>query len=173
MNKTEFLEELRDKMLAEGADALTAENLAYYDSYIEEQRAAGKSESEVLEELGSPSLIARSILEAAGYKVDGIPDRRPGGDAGFARDGERTFDGEERGAFHEAEDRVRGQGEAARPGGGFIRINPLSAVLIGLGILLLLILFFTGLLLLLSPFLLPILLIWLLFRLLFGRDERF
>lgn len=78
MNKAEFLAELRERMAAEGADALIPENLNYYDRYISEQCEKGKTEQEVLEELGNPALIARSILEAAGYEVDGIPDRREG-----------------------------------------------------------------------------------------------
>ena len=32
----------------------------------------------MLAELGNPALIARSILEAAGYELDGIPDQDPG-----------------------------------------------------------------------------------------------
>ena len=36
----------------------------------------------MLAELGNPALIARSILDAAGFQVDGIPDRNPEGDLG-------------------------------------------------------------------------------------------
>ena len=36
----------------------------------------------MLAELGNPALIARSILDAAGFQVDGMPDRNPEGDLG-------------------------------------------------------------------------------------------
>ena len=78
MTKQEFLEGLRERLLEEGADVLVPENLNYYDSYIEEEKQKGRTEEDVLEELGNPVLIARSILEAAGYEVDGIPDSDPG-----------------------------------------------------------------------------------------------
>ena len=78
MTKQEFLEGLRERLLEEGADVLVPENLNYYDSYIEEEKQKGRTEEDVLAELGNPVLIARSILEAAGYEVDGIPDEGPG-----------------------------------------------------------------------------------------------
>ena len=78
MTKQEFLEGLRERLLEEGADVLVPENLNYYDSYIEEEKQKGRTEEDVLAELGNPALIARSILEAAGYELDGIPDQDPG-----------------------------------------------------------------------------------------------
>lgn len=78
MTKQEFLEGLRERLLEEGADVLVPENLNFYDSYIEEEKQKGRTEEDVLAELGNPVLIARSILEAAGYEVDGIPDGGPG-----------------------------------------------------------------------------------------------
>lgn len=78
MSKQEFLQELRERLLAEGADGLVSENLSYYERYIDSETAKGRSEDEVIEELGGANAIAHSILEAAGYTVDGIPDVRPG-----------------------------------------------------------------------------------------------
>ena len=78
MTKQEFLSGLEERLLEEGADVLVPENLSYYSSYIEEEKGKGRTEEDVLEELGNPALIARSILEAAGYEVDGIPDEQPG-----------------------------------------------------------------------------------------------
>ena len=78
MTKQEFLEGLQERLLEEGADVLVPENLNYYDSYIEEEKQKGRTEEDVLAELGNPALIARSILEAAGYELDGIPDQDPG-----------------------------------------------------------------------------------------------
>lgn len=74
MTKQEFLAELEERLRAEGADALVSENLNYYSSYIDSETAKGRSEDEVIEELGGPNAIAHSVLDAAGYQVDGIPD---------------------------------------------------------------------------------------------------
>lgn len=82
MTKQEFLDELALRLREEGAERLVAENVDYYRSYIDEEVAKGRREEEVLSELGNPALIARSILDAAGYRVDGVPDRNPDGDLG-------------------------------------------------------------------------------------------
>lgn len=96
MTKQEFLDELAVRLREEGADRLVAENVAYYRSYIEEEVAKGRREEEVLSELGNPSLIARSILDAAGYQVDGVPDQNPEGDRGRDAGGYYRAQGEER-----------------------------------------------------------------------------
>ena len=41
------------------------ENLRYYDSYIMEEAAKGQTEDEVIESLGGPRIIARTIMDAA------------------------------------------------------------------------------------------------------------
>ena len=41
------------------------ENLRYYDSYIMEEAAKGQTEVEVIESLGGPRIIARTIVDAA------------------------------------------------------------------------------------------------------------
>ena len=41
------------------------ENLRYYDSYIMEEAAKGQTEDEVIESLGGPRIIARTIVAAA------------------------------------------------------------------------------------------------------------
>ena len=40
------------------------ENLRYYDSYIMEEAAKGQTEDEVIESLGGPRIIARTIVDA-------------------------------------------------------------------------------------------------------------
>ena len=41
------------------------ENLRYYDSYIMQAAAKGQTEDEVIESLGGPRIIARTIVDAA------------------------------------------------------------------------------------------------------------
>lgn len=63
MTKAEFLEALEQK-LAEEMDAESVRrNLRYYESYIDSAIRDGRSEQAVLEELGSPLLIARTIVD--------------------------------------------------------------------------------------------------------------
>lgn len=74
MKKAEFLQELRETLAGEVSAAVIQENIAYYDSYISEQTASGRSEEAVLEEIGSPRLIARTIIDSqeAAQGTDGV-----------------------------------------------------------------------------------------------------
>ena len=64
MNKTEFLEILGGKLSEELPRALVISNLQYYESYINGAVRGGKKEQTVMDELGDPGLIARSIIDA-------------------------------------------------------------------------------------------------------------
>ena len=57
MSKQQFLDELAARLREEGAELLVAENLNFYRSYIEEEVAEGRSEEEVLAELGNDAGI--------------------------------------------------------------------------------------------------------------------
>lgn len=63
MSKQEFLETLRRALARELSESEVADNINYYWNYIEQQIAMGKSEEQVLQELGDPRLIARTILQ--------------------------------------------------------------------------------------------------------------
>lgn len=76
MNKREFLDSLRAALATRVSASETAENVSYYEDYINTQRRMGKSEEEVIRSLGDPRLLARSIAEAskhagAGWTQDG------------------------------------------------------------------------------------------------------
>ncbi len=70
MSKQEFIKELNRALQGEVDRSIIAENVAYYESYIEEQIARGISEQTVLEQLGSPVLIARTIIDTNGGTGD-------------------------------------------------------------------------------------------------------
>ncbi len=71
MSKQDFLNSLR-AVLGNGLGAAAAEeNVKYYEEYISAQVRMGKSEDEVLRELGNPKLIARSIIDARGNSAGG------------------------------------------------------------------------------------------------------
>ena len=66
MTKRQFMEELRSSLEGMVSQAVIQENMNYYEDYINEQIRNGKNEQDVLNELGSPRLIARSIIDAKG-----------------------------------------------------------------------------------------------------------
>lgn len=63
MNKAEFLETLGEKLSEDLPSPLVISNLQYYESYINGAIQGGRTEQEVLEELGDPHLIARTIVD--------------------------------------------------------------------------------------------------------------
>lgn len=65
MTKQEFLSGLETALSGEVSQQVFLENMRYYRGYIEDELRKGRSEAEVLEELGSPRLIARTIIDAA------------------------------------------------------------------------------------------------------------
>lgn len=97
MNRTEFIERLQ-RALAGGVNSLrVAENVQYYREYIDTEIRKGRSEAEVLESLGDPRLLAKSIIEA---------NKR----AGISEGTNRTYDEEtveDRYAEREMDGRVR------------------------------------------------------------------
>lgn len=63
MTKQEFLEILGKSLKRELSDVQVEENLRYYDQYIAQQMRSGRTEADILSELGDPRLIARTILQ--------------------------------------------------------------------------------------------------------------
>lgn len=64
MTKQEFLEELKNALMGEVPAEVMMDSYRYYSTYIDEEVRKGRTEKEVLDELGKPSLIARSIVTA-------------------------------------------------------------------------------------------------------------
>lgn len=65
MRRQEFIKELQARLEGELSPAQVQEHIRYYDEYIREGVSAGKTEDEMTASLGSPLLIAKSILETA------------------------------------------------------------------------------------------------------------
>lgn len=64
MDRIEFTEKLQ-RALAAGLDSSrVADNVRYYQEYIDSEMRKGRSESEIMEQLGDPRLLAKSIIEA-------------------------------------------------------------------------------------------------------------
>lgn len=63
MTRYEFTERLRTALMGEVPATVIEENIQFYDRYISDEIARGKSEEEVLASLGDARLIAKTILE--------------------------------------------------------------------------------------------------------------
>lgn len=64
MNRHEFLKQLEHALGAEMSPAKVRGHIDYYRSYIAEEMQNGKSEKEVMDLLGDPWVIARSIIDS-------------------------------------------------------------------------------------------------------------
>ncbi len=64
MNKAEFLGKLKEYLGSYNIDrSVINENLDYYSIYIDSQVNKGRSEEDVIKELGEPTIIGRSIID--------------------------------------------------------------------------------------------------------------
>ena len=99
MDRAEFLRELEEALAGEVSPATAAENLRYYDAYIAEEAAKGRDEAEVIEEIGGPRIIARTIIDSQGGG-SGRQDFGDGGwqDTGGYREPDAYYEGRREGA---------------------------------------------------------------------------
>lgn len=65
MKKKEFLDALRDQLSGQLPEQKVNSHIKYYQEYFETQIKNGSTEEEVLEKLGSPLLIAKTLLDTA------------------------------------------------------------------------------------------------------------
>lgn len=72
MTKREYIEKLRIALSGKASPRQVAENMRYYEDYINVEIRKGRSEEEVLAALGDPRLIARTIAEAHGRENGGF-----------------------------------------------------------------------------------------------------
>ena len=72
MSKQEFIDRLRTALNGRLPAAKVEETVSYYQDYINTEIRKGKSEEEVLEALGDPRLIARTIIQTSGSESSGV-----------------------------------------------------------------------------------------------------
>lgn len=68
MDRGTFIETLRRALYGKIDDFTLEDHIRYYDNYICQELEKGRSEKEILEELGDPRLIARTILDTSGAR---------------------------------------------------------------------------------------------------------
>lgn len=120
MDKAEFIEKLQHALAGGLSSSLVAENVRYYQEYIDSEIRKGKSEAEVLEMLGEPRLIAKSIIEA---------NKRAGVNEGT----NRTYDEETSGsyggsAYHYGDGNPYSGGSGGNFSGGYSQGNRQDSV---------------------------------------------
>ena len=67
MDRRQFLDELQRALSSDLAPQYIQENIEYYNNYIRSEIAKGRTEDEVLDELGDPWILARTIKDSKGY----------------------------------------------------------------------------------------------------------
>ena len=63
-DRYEFLEKLKQNLSGRVDGTTLQETISYYQEYFEIQMRSGKSEQEILEQLGDPRLLAKTIYQA-------------------------------------------------------------------------------------------------------------
>lgn len=63
MSKTEFLDILYNQLSGQMPEGSVAAHVQYYRNYIEDEQQKGRTETDILNDLGDPRLIARTLLD--------------------------------------------------------------------------------------------------------------
>ena len=90
MTRYEFTERLRNALMGEVPATVIEEHIRFYDRYISDEIAKGKSEEEVLAGLGDARLIAKTILET--WQSDDTDLEYHGSEAGQNQNSYETYE---------------------------------------------------------------------------------
>lgn len=99
MTKQKFLNGLKEALVGEVSPAEVNNQLLYYERYIDDEIKKGRTEQQILEELGEPRLIAKTI-------VDAKENIYRGREAYYYQEGETSQPEEQRIAWNEKNNRV-------------------------------------------------------------------
>ena len=69
MRQEEFLKIFQEALAGKISDRIIQENANYYRVYIKNEIASGKTEEEVLQLLGDPRLLAKTIEESNKFEI--------------------------------------------------------------------------------------------------------
>ena len=150
MTREEFITQLRLTLQGKVSSEKVQENISYYNEYINGEMQKGKSEAEVLQLLGDPALLAKTIIAAD--------------DAGKHQQS-TIYDVDEDGHTSKKEKRDQTSG-FGYSGGGKVHMfrmdkwwHKLLLILMVIMILLFVVAVVTGLIRIFAPFVLPIVVI--------------
>lgn len=148
MNRLEFLEKLKESLEQDLGPQAVQDNVNYYNQYIIDEVRGGKTESEVIEMLGDPWIIARTVIDAGAGQ------------------------GREEYVYETPQNRQQGRESS----GSSLRVFALDTwwkklllILCVVGVVMLVFAIVSGIVSLIAPILIPVLIIAILLRLLRGR----
>lgn len=151
MDRREFIDKLQRTLAGGLSSSLVAENVRYYEEYIDSEIRKGKSEAEVLGALGDPRLLAKSIIEA---------NKRTGENYGF----NRGFDEEVSDAAGERQrDKAASGGRMVMLPGWLILLIVTVAVIVVIGVV-------TSLLAVFAPVIIAVLVVLLVVKIFQGKN---
>ena len=161
MTRSEFLEKLREALSNDLNNQVVQEHIRYYDSYIAEEVSKGRSEEEVIAELGDPWVLAQTVIDMSestgGYRE---------GDSGYETAGSRRSDNQ--GYRQEYSSAGRRDTHVFQIDSWWKKLLVLLGII---GILVLVVAVIGGIFSLLAPFIVPILIIVLVMKLI-GDNRR-
>ncbi len=153
MTKSEFLAQLKKALQNNLSSSAVQENMDYYDRYIIEETAKGKSEQEVVDMLGDPWILARTITDASDG-TDWETVHETGNDRSTSSYGERSRE-QNRSGMHMS--------------GVSTWVRGILLVLFVVMVLMLIVSIVSGVVSFLAPVLVPILIVMFVIRLFGGR----
>ena len=92
MTQKDFVQQLEQALVGELSHSLVKENMDYYQQYIKDEMEKGRTEDEVVNSLGDPWAIAKSIIQAQ-ESQDGFGSNYRGNMEQYSWDDERSADG--------------------------------------------------------------------------------
>lgn len=170
MRKEEFLQTLRRALTGDVPPRVVEEHIRYYDSYIGEEVRKGRTEEEVIREIGDPRLIARTIEDT----TDGA------GEGRYQDQSSYEYGGGEGGSGYGSGSHGRGPYMDRDPGPGrsfhLFRLDKwygkLLALLVVFAVIYVVFSIIGGIFALLMPFIGPLFLIWLIVTIIRNSTRR-
>lgn len=83
MTRFEFTKILRKTLSGRVSHEIVNENVAYYETYIDTEIKKGRSEREILQELGDPRLLAKTIIDTTDERETVLEDDAKTSSRGF------------------------------------------------------------------------------------------
>lgn len=83
MTRFEFTKILRKTLSGRVSHEIVNENVAYYETYIDTEIKKGRSEREILQELGDPRLLAKTIIDTTDERETVLEDDEKASSRGF------------------------------------------------------------------------------------------
>lgn len=152
MTRQEFLQELQLALQGQLSQTAINENVRYYDNYIMEEMRKGSSEDVVISRLGSPRLIAKTLIDTTD------PFGRSAGGRYYAGGYEQTTS-DSRYHVNDSADREQRN----------LRLNSWLGKFLLIAIAILVIVMIANVIAFLLPILVPIILVFLIYSLFFGN----